>query len=235
MPRAARRNDMGLLAIAAVIWVGAHLGIAGTGVRRAVAGRIGDGGFRGVFSLVSVAALALLVVSYGRAETTPLWVAPVWLRWCIVGVMLVACVLLVASVATPNPTLAGREDALGQEPRGILRVTRHPMLWAFALWAGAHTVGNGDTASLLFFGAFLVTALAGMPSIDAKVARRDPRGCAQLAASTSILPFGAILGGRNRLVLRELGWRVPVLGAALWAALWVMHPWLFGAAPVPLG
>ena len=226
---------MGLLAVAALIWVGAHLGIAGTGVRRAVAGRIGDGAFRGVFSLLSVAALVLLIVGYSRAETTLLWVAPVWLRWCIVGIILLACVLLVASVATPNPTLAGREDALGQEPRGILRVTRHPMLWAFALWAGAHMLGRGDTASLLLFGAFLVTALAGMPSIDAKVARRDPRGWAQLAARTSILPFGAIAAGRNRLVLGEIGWLVPVLGVVLWAALWAAHPWLFGVAPVPLG
>ncbi len=224
---------MGLLAAAALIWVGAHLGIAGTGVRRAVAGRIGDGAFRGVFSLLSVAALVFLIVSYGRAERTPLWFAPVWLRWCIVAVMLAACVLLVASVSVRNPTAVGGESAMSAEPRGILRVTRHPMLWAFALWAGAHLLGNGDTASLLFFGAFLVTALAGMPSIDAKVARRDPRGWGLLAARTSILPFGAIVAGRNRLRLGEIGWIVPVLGCALWAALWAAHPWLFGVSPVP--
>ncbi|MBV9653226.1 MAG: NnrU family protein [Acetobacteraceae bacterium] len=224
---------MGMLAAAALVWIGAHLGIAGTGIRRVIAGRIGEGAFRGVFSLVSFATIAWLIVSYRRADTTLLWAAPAWLRVCILAVMLVACLLLVASVAAPNPTAVGSERALGREPRGIQRVTRHPMLWAFALWAGAHVLGNGDTASLLFFGAFLVTALAGMPSIDAKVARRDPPNWQVLAAGTSILPFGAIAAGRNRLVTGEIGWVVPVLGVVLWAALFVLHPWLFGASPLP--
>jgi uncharacterized membrane protein len=64
-------------------------------------------------------------------------------------------------------------------------------------------LGNGDAASLLFFGAFLLTALAGMPSIDAKVAARDPEGWRHFAAATSILPFGAIASGRNRLRRRR--------------------------------
>ncbi len=92
------------------------------------------------------------------------------------------------------------------------------MLWSFAIWALVHMLGNGDAASMLFFGAFLVTALAGMPSIDAELARRDPEGWARLSAGTSILPFGAIAAGRNRLALREIGWVPPVVGLVLWAA-----------------
>ena len=45
------------------------------------------------------------------------------------------------------------------------------MLWSFAIWAAVHIIGNGDAAAIIFFGAFLVTALAGMPSIDAKLSR----------------------------------------------------------------
>ena len=48
------------------------------------------------------------------------------------------------------------------------------MLWSFAIWAAVPIIGNGDTAALVFFGAFLVTALAGMPSIDAKMAANNP-------------------------------------------------------------
>jgi uncharacterized membrane protein len=218
-----------MLVLAALIWVGAHLGIAGTAARRAIVARIGEGPFRGLF-----AAVWFLMASYNVAPTVPLWHTPGWLRWLLALVMLIAFVLFVASIATPNPTMAGGERALGREPRGVLRVTRHPMLWSFALWAVVHMLGNGDTASLLFFGAFLVTALAGMPSIDAKVARRNPEGWARLAAATSILPFGAIAAGRNRLALREVGWLAPAIGLVLWAAALYLHPSLFGGAPVPI-
>ena len=81
--------------------------------------------------------------------------------------------------------------------RGIQRVTRHPMLWSFAIWAAVHIIGNGDTAALVFFGAFLVTALAGMPSIDAKMAANNPDTWPGFAGASSILPFGAILAGRT--------------------------------------
>lgn len=224
---------MGGLAAASVIWIGLHLGLAGTRLRDALARRTGEAGFRGLFSALSLAAIWLLIASYRRAGATPLWIAPAWLRWCIAVAMLVACALLVAAFTVRNPTSVGGERALAAEPRGILRVTRHPMLWSFAIWAACHMLGAGDTASLLFFGAFLLTALAGMPSIDAKLARRDPAGWEALAGRTSILPFAAIFARRNRLVLSEIGWLAPVLGLALWAALLWLHPFLFGVAPLP--
>lgn len=228
-------HGLGTLALAALVWVGVHVGIAGTQVRRAVVARTGEAAFRGLFSSVSVGAIVFLVASYRAASAPPLWQAPGWLQWALALVMLAAFVLFVASVLVPNPTAVGGERALDREPRGILRVTRHPMLWSFALWASVHVLGNGDAASALFFGAFLVTALVGMPSIDAKVARRDPEGWARLAAATSIVPFGAVAGGRNRWVPGEIGWLAPALGAALWAVLLYWHPRLFGVAPVPLG
>jgi uncharacterized membrane protein len=106
------------------------------------------------------------------------------------------------------------------------------MLWAFALWAGVHIIGNGDTAAIVFFGTFLVTALAGMPSIDAKLARRDPALWQALSAATSIVPFAAIAQGRNRFVPREIGWWVMLIAVVAWAAVLHLHPWLFGVAPV---
>jgi len=226
---------MTLLLLAALLWIGVHVGIAGTAVRGAIVTRTGEAGFRIGYSLVSVGAITLLIESWKSAETTPLWYAPDALRWVLAVVMLPAFVLFVASVTKPNPTAAGGEAALGQQPRGIQRVTRHPMLWSFALWAAIHVIGNGDSAAIVFFGAFAVTALAGMPSIDAKLAKRAPEGWARLAATTSILPFGAIAAGRNRLVLAEIGWIPPVVGLVVWAALLHFHRGIFGVAPVFMG
>ena len=229
-------SGLNLLLLAAVAWITVHVGIAGSRVRQAVAGRIGDGGFRGLFSLLSVVAITALVVSYRHARlggTTQLWIAPGWLGWLLVLSMAPAFVLLIGAAIMPNPTAVGGESKLGQEPRGLFRVTRHPMLWSFTLWSAVHVVGNGDLVSLVFFGAFGLTSLIGMPSIDRKLANRDPRGWDRLAAVTSILPFGAILSGRNRLVLREIGWIAPCAGLALWVALLVLHPRLFGISPLP--
>jgi uncharacterized membrane protein len=223
---------MTLLIVAALVWIGVHIGIAGTRLREVLVGRIGDGAFRGVFSAVSIAAIVFLVMAWRGSSTEPLWYAPPWLRWLLVAAMLVAFLLFVASVSTPNPTMIGPAGAATRPPRGIQRITRHPMLWSFAIWAAVHIIGNGDTAAIVFFGAFLVTALAGMPSIDGKLARRDPATWQALSAATSILPFGAIAQGRNRLVLREIGWLTPLIALIAWALLLHLHPWLFGVAPV---
>ena len=176
---------MGLLIVAALIWIGLHIGLAGTRLRGTIVGRIGEGPFRGLFSLLSILALFLIVATWHATRTTPLWYAPMWLRWVLVAVMLVAFLLFVASVSRPNPTMISGDAAMAQPPRGIQRVTRHPMLWSFALWAAVHIIGTGDTGAIVFFGAFLVTALAGMPSIDAKLARRDPATWQALSAATS--------------------------------------------------
>ncbi|MDB5374466.1 MAG: putative rane protein [Belnapia sp.] len=225
---------MGLLILAALVWVGVHVGIAGTAVRGAIAARTGEAGFRIGYSLVSVAAIAFLVTAWRAAETTPLWFAPPWLRWILALVMLPAFVFFAASFRR-NPTAAGGEALIGAGASGIQRITRHPMLWSFAAWAAVHMIGNGDSAALVFFGAFLVTALAGMPSIDAKLAQRAPADWPRLAAATSILPFGAIAAGRNRLVLGEIGWVVPAVGLLAWAAMLHLHARFFGVAPLILG
>jgi uncharacterized membrane protein len=225
---------MPLLIIAALVWIGIHLGLAGTTLRDAVAGRIGEGSFRTFFSVLSVVALVFLVFAWNAAPSAQLWVAPDWLRWLLALAMLPAFALFVASVSGRNPTMIGPGEGGAQPPRGMIRVTRHPMLWSFAIWAAVHILGNGDTAAIVFFGAFLVTALAGMPSIDAKLHRRDPATWQGLAAMTSIVPFAAITQGRNRFVPNEIGWLIPTIAVVVWLLLLLAHPWLFGVAPVDL-
>lgn len=221
---------MTLLILAAALWVFVHVGISGTRLRDAAVAQLGEGRFMLAFSIGSVVSIVLLVLAWQNAGTTFLWSAPAWLRWVLAILMLPAFVLFMASHKR-NPTAVGNKG-LGEAPRGIQRVTRHPMLMSFAIWAAVHAIGNGDTASLVFFGAFLVTAVAGMPSIDAKLARRHGEAWQGFAAQTSIIPFGAILAGRNRLALAEIGWMPPVVGFVLWAALLHFHRGIFGVPAV---
>lgn len=216
-----------LLLAAALLWVGVHVGIAGTAVRGQLAAKLGEAGFRITYSVISVVSITLLVMAWQAAPYVPLWSIPGWFRWVIALLMLPVLLLFVASVATPNPTaVAGKLDAAG--PRGIQRITRHPMLWSFAGWAALHLLAKGNLAGVFFFGAFLVTSLVGMPSIDRKLAAREPEMWARLAPTTSVLPFLAILVGRNKLVLEEIPRLVWIIGGVAWVGLLVAHPWIFG-------
>ncbi|WP_376093396.1 NnrU family protein [Roseomonas sp. CCTCC AB2023176] len=221
-----------LLILAALLWIGIHVGVAGTRLRGAVVARTGEKAFTGVFSLASAVSITLLVLAWQNAPTTPLWFPPRVLSWLLVVLMLLAFVLFAGSVMTRNATSLGQGSALEQEPRGMVRITRHPMLWSFAIWGIVHVIGNGDTAAILFFGAFALTALLGMPSLDAKVAARDPAGWRGFASRTSLLPFGAVLSGRNRIAWREILWPL-LIGGAAWAALLHLHPAIFGVSPIP--
>ncbi len=224
---------MTLLVLAAIVWIAVHSGIAGTHVRGALVRRFGEARFRAAFSVISIATLVFLIVAYRRAPVVPVWLAPRGLRDFLTLVMLAAFVLFAGAVSTRNPTAIGGERAAPEPARGMQRVTRHPMLWSFALWAAVHMIALGTADGFLFFGAILATAIWGMPAIDAKLAARNPPLWAELARGTSIFPFGAILAGRNRLVPAEIGWIGPLAALIVWIAfLAFIHRFLFGVSPL---
>jgi|688.fasta_scaffold221623_2 uncharacterized membrane protein len=220
-------TDLLPLLLAAIFWIATHNGFAGTDIRTRLVGKIGEVGFRIAYAVTSVIAIMMLVQAWEAAVAIPLWSAPAWLRLILAAAMLPAFLFFAAGLLR-NPTAVGGEALAGQQARGIQRITRHPMLWSFALWALVHVIGNGDLASLIFFGTFAISAFLGMPSIDRKLAARAPEAAARLRAETSIIPFGAILAGRNRLVLGEIGWLAPLLALLGWAALLHFHARFFG-------
>jgi uncharacterized membrane protein len=81
---------MTVLLFAALIWIGVHVGIAGTHVRDLIVARIGDTPFRGLYSVISIAALVFLVLAWSVSPTEPIWFTPEWLRWILVVAMLPA-------------------------------------------------------------------------------------------------------------------------------------------------
>ena len=221
------------LIAACTLFIGIHLFVSGTPLRDRVVGAIGEGPYRGVFSLASAGALLWMGLAYRTAEYVPLWTAPAGLRHLTALLMLLALYLVVAGLATRNPTAVGQAIDAATPATGIIRVTRHPFLWGVALWAVAHLLVNGHLAALLLFGSLLLLALVGPHLIDAKLRRRAKEPWLRLADATSWVPFAAIARGRNRLVLSELTWWQPALAIAIYLAilLWA-HELVFGLAPL---
>lgn len=230
---------MTMLIAAAAAFVLIHLLVSGTRVRDALTGAIGEGPYMGLFSLAEVACLAWLIIAFpaarASADNAPFWQVTPLTRDIQIVVQLAAFLLIVPGILTPNPTSVRQEGVLEKQDaiRGMVRVTRHPFLWGAALWAAGHLLVNGSVADLVLFGSVFLLGVLGPPSIDAKRKRKLGDRWDAFAAQTSSVPFVAILAGRQKLSLSEIGWWRIVLAVVLWAvALWG-HQYAFGVRALP--
>jgi uncharacterized membrane protein len=138
--------------------------------------------------------------------------------------MLLASILFVGSLVG-NPALPGPHEprAAPGEARGVFAVTRHPMMWGFALWGLCHIAIFPDPANVILAGAIALLALVGAALQDRKKERLQPERWRAWQAKTSYWPFAAIVSGRARLDrYRPHDWAG---GIVLWLiATWVHIP-----------
>jgi uncharacterized membrane protein len=224
-------NPMTRLLIATAAFLATHY-VSSTALRDRLIRALGRNGYLLLYSAVAFATLGSMVWSYYRAPFLGLWQIPA-LRYVPLFVMPIAMIFIVCGLFTRNPTLVGAERLLrAPEPaRGILRVTRHPLMWGIALWAGSHLLARGDAASALFFGSMLVLALTGTVLIDRRKRASGGSDWQRFAAATSNVPFAAIMAGANRFRAAEIGWSRLLAGLALYGLVLWLHPLLFGARP----
>jgi uncharacterized membrane protein len=116
---------------------------------------LGHGGFGLLCSTLSLAALAWLIGTAGRAPFVELWSRLPWQTNVPLIAMALACLIAAFAIARPNPfSFGGGSGEFDPGHPGIVRWLRHPLLAALALWAGSHMVPNGDLAYVLLFGIF---------------------------------------------------------------------------------
>jgi len=214
------------LVLATVVFLAIHV-LPSTPLRALAVRLIGEGPYLGLFSLLSAAGLVWMSVAYGRAPMEALWPAQ---HFVPVFVLPFAFVLLACGLLARNPALTGQAGVLkhGDAARGILRITRHPVMWAIMLWAGAHMLAIGSMRSVVLFGGLLLLAAAGTTLQDARKAKALGDDWKRFAASTSNIPFVAIAQGRTKLVWKEIGWSRPAVGLVLFGVVLYFHSWLFG-------
>jgi uncharacterized membrane protein len=224
-------DTLGPLIAATCAFVLGHFLLSSAPVRDTLVARFGRGPFLGLYSVLMLAAFVWMNLTYERAPVTELWphsYAAKVVSWIV---MIPAALLLVCGATMANPTSVGGERV--SEARGIFKITRHPILWAIALWALVHMGTTGDAASQIFFGGLALLSLGGMAHIDAKRRRQEPERFARIAAGTSAIPFAAILAGRARVSFAEIGWPRIVAGLALYLILLYGHQWAIGIIVAP--
>jgi len=217
---------METLLLACAVFLATHF-MPSTPLRGVLVKSMGQWGYTGVYSAIAFGMIGWMSWAYTRAPVEPLWPG---VRWLPALLMPISFVLLACGLFANNPTIVGMYRLLknADPARGIIRVTRHPVMWSFLLWALAHLLARGDMKSLVFFGSFAVLASVGTLLMDRRKQQSLGENWARFAAVSSNLPFVAILQGRNKFAAAEIGWRNPAIGLALYALFFWLHPVLFG-------
>jgi uncharacterized membrane protein len=167
-----------ILVLGLAVFIGAHVFVTLRTPRAAVIRRIGEGPYKGLMSLVSLAGLILIGYGFGQYRATGwvnVWSPPGWTYYVTQILMWPASICVVAAYSRGN----------------IWRTLKHPMLVGVKTWAAAHLISNGDLGSIVLFGAFLVWAVYDRVTLKH---RSDPGAPA--------IPVG---GHRNDTIALALG------------------------------
>lgn len=192
---------LALLIAGLILFLGAHVFTSRRQLRARLIGAMGEGPYKIVYSLVSIAGIVLIGWGFGLYRATgwvDLWSPPRALRHVTVGLMLISIILVAAAYLRGN----------------IYRVVKHPMLAGVKLWAFAHLLSNGDLGSVILFGSVLAWAVydrislkrrsdAGAPPIPVGGALNDV-----LAVAAGVVAYLAL-----GFVFHPVVIGVPVFGA----------------------
>jgi uncharacterized membrane protein len=167
------------------VFLGAHsLRIFADSWRGALIARIGEGPWKGLYSLVSIAGFVLLIWGYGRARATTivLWQPPSWTHYPAALFVLIAFVLVVAAYVRGTR---------------IKSTLHHPMILGVKSWAFGHLIANGTLADVVLFGSFLVWAI-----VDFAASRRRDR------VAGTVYPAGTAARDAIAIAIGVAAWAV---------------------------
>lgn len=209
-------SGVGVLALASITFVGTHF-LLSHPLRARLVAKLGERGFAGVYSLVALATFVWVIRAYPAASAEaplPLWDAGRWGFVAATILMWLGSVLFMGSLrrnpAFPRP---GKPIERIDEPNGVYAITRHPMMWGFALWSATHAIVNPNQASLILCFAIAFLALVGAALQDAKKAQVLGGVWKDWQSKTSFIPYGRGLKSADGFAL--------VTGTLVWlAATW---------------
>lgn len=207
------------LALASASLVATHLALSHP-LRAPLVRRLGERGFLLLYSAVALAVIWWMAHAFRAAPAGDLDGASGSAGWIAASGLTIPALVLFFGSLRGNPALpAVSASQMGNRvPTGVFRVTRHPMMWSFALWAVAHLVLLWSWRTTIVAIAVLILALGGAAGQDRRKRRALP-GWREWESQTTFWPrWSAMLSA---------GW---LLWAAALAA-WLVITW----AHIPLG
>jgi uncharacterized membrane protein len=187
---------MTFLILGLVLFLGVHsLRIFADPWRTAQIARLGEGPWKGLYSLASIVGFLLVLWGFGRARaaTVVLWSPPFWTHYVALVLTLLAFVLFAAAYV-PGTRIKSR--------------VHHPMVLGVKVWAFAHLISNGTLADVVLFGSFLAWAIAVLAS-----SRRRDR------AAGTVYPAGTVGKDAVAVVVGVVVWAV----FAFWLHGWLFR------------
>jgi uncharacterized membrane protein len=218
----------------ALYWLlfgGTHVGLATRRVRGALVAHLGEWGFIGAFSLVAALSFTALVRYYAEHQyvgTAGLAAGEnALVRALSIGGIVTGVTLALASLWTypASPYALGNERS--REPHGLERITRHPFAVGMALTATAHALLATRLTGTVFFAGLALLALAGSAHQDRKLRAARGTPYAHFLSVTSMVPFAAVLTGRQHIAWHELPWTALLAALATAYGLRVVHASIF--------
>ncbi|WP_160012432.1 NnrU family protein [Rhizobium sp. 18055] len=202
-------------------------------IRAGIIGRLGRPAYFIGYSAASVAALVWLFSAALSLDYIPLWDLHPWQAVVTFALAPLGGFLVIAGLLSRNPLSVSVRSS--EEVAAVARITRHPVLWGFAIWAVGHIVANGDLRSVLLFGGFAMFALGAIPMTEKRARRRLGDRWSALSRNTGIVPFAAMFAGHRLSVDRAMILAFAVTVALVcWLILGGGHAMLFGADPIAI-
>ncbi len=215
-------SEYGMLLLASAAFVGTHF-LMSHPLRKEMVRIFRPGGFALLYSVISLLTFGWMIAEFLRAQKAGAYWPPTDIVWIIASIItLLAAILFVGSLVR-NPSFPGANEKLAvQKPFGVYRLTRHPMMWSFALWGIAHIIVAPRPDNFIFAGAIIFLALAGAKAQEIKKARLVGVKWDVWLRQTS---FGLQLGQ-----IGNIGFSAWLSGIALWVIASWAHQYLGGFA-----
>jgi uncharacterized membrane protein len=182
-----------ILILGLVIFVGVHsIRLVAPSWRDAQIARLGERGWKALYSVASIVGFVLIVWGYALARRTPavLWMPPLGIRHLTALLVLVAFILIFAAYVPGNR---------------MKRAIGHPMMAGVAIWALGHLLANGTVNAIVLFGVFLIWGAAG-----ALMLRRRDR------AAGVRYPAGTLAGDAKAVIIGLVAWAVFAFALHRW-------------------
>jgi len=209
---------LSLLALSGAAFVGTHFAMSHP-LRAGLVRMLGERGFMLAYVAVSLVTFYGITRFYGPAsiEAPALLWSVGSVSWIIATVLMWAGSVMFIGSLRGNPALptGGAPVTRIGAPRGVFAITRHPMMWSFALWALVHALVNPTLASLVVSTTIVILALGGAAGQDVKKQKLIGAAWTEWRAATAFVPFG------KGFALPD--WVALVGGTLLWLAATYAH------------